>query len=258
MNLPQPNTHSPKILIVEDDYSFSLELEMLIKKIGYELAGNVDNSAEALDCIFSKAPDLILMDIDINGSLSGLEIAQKITHLNIPILFITSYEDEETYELANQTSMVNFLVKPVHKITLKTAIVNAIVQTSQKIAPIEEEVTPDLPEDLFIKNALFFKKKNFFYKVAYSEIKYIEAEDKYCTTYTDKGEKFIARVRLSNFEEWLPSNQFMRVSRSYIVPLDKIDKINTADLSIHIGEKELLIGQKKFQELQKLIFKVKL
>ena len=94
-----------KILIVEDNISFALELEMILDEIGYQIIATVDNSAEALDIIFSKEPDLILMDIDIKGNLSGTQIGQKIKHLNIPIIFITSFDNKERYEDARQSNM---------------------------------------------------------------------------------------------------------------------------------------------------------
>ena len=83
------------ILIVEDSISYSIELEQLASEIGFNVIGVVDNSADALDTIFSTPPDIILMDINIKGKLNGIEIAKKINHLNIPILYITSFNDEK-------------------------------------------------------------------------------------------------------------------------------------------------------------------
>ena len=59
------------ILVVEDEFSFALELEMLVKSIGYQSVVSVDNSAEAIEYIYTEHPDLILMDIEIKGKFSG-------------------------------------------------------------------------------------------------------------------------------------------------------------------------------------------
>ena len=110
------------VLIVEDNLSFALELEMLIQEIGYNIVGRVDNSDEALEIILNKQPDFILMDVDIKGNMTGIEIGDKIKHLDIPILFITSFGDDVHYQKAKQTLMVGYLVKPIDKFTLLTSI----------------------------------------------------------------------------------------------------------------------------------------
>ena len=65
---------SLKILIVEDELSFALELQMLLEELNYNVLKHVDNSDEALKVIYENHPDLIFMDIDIKGDLSGIEI----------------------------------------------------------------------------------------------------------------------------------------------------------------------------------------
>ena len=101
-----------EVLIVEDDFSFSLDLRMLVERLGYKCAGTVDNAEHALEIINRKTPGAILMDIDLKGQMSGIELAEKIKKKNIPVLFITSYQDEATYERAKKLEMVGFLVKP--------------------------------------------------------------------------------------------------------------------------------------------------
>ena len=86
------------VLVVEDNLSFALELSMMLEDIGYNVIGQVDNAAEALELIFSKMPDIILMDHDIKGEMTGIELGNKIRHLDIPILYITSFGNEEHYE----------------------------------------------------------------------------------------------------------------------------------------------------------------
>ena len=120
------NTFRLKVLIVEDNFSFAIELEMLLEELNYEVISKHDNSATALEAIFSKEPDLILMDINIKGELNGVEIGQKIIGLNIPILYITSFKDEATYREAAKSNMIGYLVKPIEKYSLRTAVQLAI------------------------------------------------------------------------------------------------------------------------------------
>lgn len=70
------NTYSLNVLIVEDDLSFSIELGMLVEEIGYQVAGRVDNAEEAQALIEQKVPDFILLDIDLKGKMTGLELGE--------------------------------------------------------------------------------------------------------------------------------------------------------------------------------------
>ena len=89
-----------RVLIVEDDFSFGLELVMLVEEIGYQVLGLKENSDDALVLIQQDTPDVILMDIDIKGSMNGLELATAIKHLRIPVIFITSIQRIDYYEQA--------------------------------------------------------------------------------------------------------------------------------------------------------------
>ena len=90
-----------KIMIVEDEEIFADRLEILVEDLGYQHLCTVSSSTEALAQMFEKAPDLILMDINIEGKLDGIELAQKINEKKpTPIIFITSFRDESTFKRA--------------------------------------------------------------------------------------------------------------------------------------------------------------
>lgn len=240
-------TDTLSILIVEDDLSFALELDMLVREIGYNVIGRIDNSAEALEAILSESPDLILMDIDIRGKLTGIEIAQKIKHLPIPILFITSFGQEEYYNQAKETNSIGFLVKPINKYSLQSALEMAIRSIGTKAVKqdneIQKEAIPQAAspkeEDAFpLKEFLFFKKKNVFQKVKIADILYIEANGDYCVAHTESG-SFIASQRLTKMEEMLEQYPFLRVHRSYVVNLKSISSVEPNDNIIHLGDKQI-------------------
>jgi len=86
-----------QVLIVEDNLSFALEVEMLITESGYSLLGSVESAAKALTLITKNKPDLILLDIGIKGTMNGIELAEIIEELMIPIIFMTQSRDDETY-----------------------------------------------------------------------------------------------------------------------------------------------------------------
>ena len=239
-----------KVLIVEDNLSFALELEMQIEEIGYQVIGRVDNSAEALEIILGEEPDIVLMDIDIKGKLTGLEIGEKIKHLNIPILFITSFGDEEHYKAAQQSNTIGYLVKPIEKYSLRTALQLAF-NNVHNIRPTKEKVAPN---GHFLSNDyLFFKKKGVFYKVPIQSIAYIHSNNNYCETITDENETFLSRVAISEMETLLPTEGFMRTHRQYLVKLDKIDSINFQDSTVKVMGVEIPISRGKRKEIADMI-----
>lgn len=240
-------TDTLSILIVEDDLSFALELDMLVREIGYRVIGRIDNSSEALESILTESPDLILMDIDIRGKLTGIEIAQKIKHLPIPILFITSFGQEEYYKQAKATNSIGYLVKPINKYSLQSALEMAIrslqessvkADSTQKQEDISQEGLAETEDTFPLKDFLFFKKKNVFQKVKIADILYVEANGDYCIVHTEEG-NFIASLRLSQMEEMLKNYTFLRVHRSYLVNLQAITSVKPTDNIIHLNDKQI-------------------
>ncbi len=251
------NPFNLNILIVEDNLSFALELEMLLDELNYNVLARVDNSAEALEVIFSKNPDLILMDIDIKGSLTGVEIGQKIKHLEIPILYITSIKDEETFKAAQQSNLIGYLVKPIDKITLQTAIQLAIEKAFLiKSKNVSNTIGEATPENFLSKDRFFFKKSGCYHKVHIYDIAYIKSDDNYCETTTIHEQKFTTRITLGKFESLLPSQQFIRTHRQYIVQIDCIDSIDFHDSVLRIHQTEIPVSRSKRKELETLIRKM--
>jgi DNA-binding LytR/AlgR family response regulator len=244
-----------QILIVEDDLSFALELEMLLDEMGYTDVKRVDHSGMALDYIYSNAPDLILMDIDINGQLSGLELGNKIAHLDIPVLYITALQDAPYQEASKQSNTIGYLVKPVQSLTLRSAIDLAIDKVHTLRAAEQNELLSS--EEHFITNRyFFFKKKQIYRKVNIQDILYVQSDDNYVKVQVAGGETFTLRLPLKKLEELLPAEAFLRIHRRYIVAVDHVDAINFQDSTLLIGEEELPVSQSKRKELEEHIQRI--
>ena len=226
-----------KILIIEDDLSFALELEMMIKEIGYQVIGRVDHSALALEFIYTESPDLILMDIDIKGKLSGLEIGAKIQHLKIPILFITSFGDDAHYKEAQKSYMLGYMVKPIEKYSLRTAITLAIQSL------MFQESTEEKVNNFYLKDFFFFKKKNIYHKIPVKEVLFFEADDKYCTAKMKNNNEFILRQTMNHLEEFLQKDLFFRIHRKYIVNLSLVDSVDVQNGKVSIQNMVLPISR---------------
>lgn len=112
-----------KILIVEDQNIIALDLKKSLNKKGYEVAGICDNCEDAIKFTDENHPDLILMDIIINGEKNGIETAELILEKHdIPIIYLTALTDVDTYLQALQTEPNKYIMKPVEIESLERAI----------------------------------------------------------------------------------------------------------------------------------------
>jgi len=112
-----------KILIVEDEYIVSLELQQRIRDLGYEVAGIADNGDAAIIMVTETKPDLILMDINIKGYIDGIETSRQILQkYNVPIIYLTAYSDKTTLERVKSTSPYGYVIKPIDERELHVAI----------------------------------------------------------------------------------------------------------------------------------------
>jgi hydrogenase-4 transcriptional activator len=103
---------SRKILIVEDESLVAYDLELILIKAGYEVCGIADSVAEALEIIELKNPDIVLVDIFLKGSLTGIDLGKKLTERNIAFIYLSANYQESVLEKAKTTQPYGFLVKP--------------------------------------------------------------------------------------------------------------------------------------------------
>jgi CheY-like chemotaxis protein len=102
-----------KILIVEDEKSIAKIMKLMLSQNGYSVCDVVANGEEAVDIALRTRPDLILMDIKLQGSIDGIMACDEIKKLaNIPLIYVTAYADQDTYAKAMATYPSAFIVKP--------------------------------------------------------------------------------------------------------------------------------------------------
>lgn len=112
-----------KILIVEDEAIIARNIESKLIKAGYDVVDTVYTGNDAIKSAIEKNPDIILLDIKLKGDIGGIEAAEKIKQQkDIPIVFLTSYTDEDTFEKAKLTEPAAYLSKPFDIDELKRII----------------------------------------------------------------------------------------------------------------------------------------
>lgn len=115
--------NTTNIYVVEDEFIVAENIIMDLKDFGYEVVGKAASGEDAIAGILDKRPDLILMDINLKGDISGIQVAQEVhKKIDAPIIFLTAYADESTLSLAKKAGAYGFLVKPFQSIDLKSAI----------------------------------------------------------------------------------------------------------------------------------------
>ncbi len=236
-----------KILIVEDELIIAEDIRSMLSKMGYDVLGNAMDYEEAIGILETSCPDLILLDVNLNGKKDGIDLANTINmKFKIPFVYTTSYSDAATLTRAKATHPINYLVKPFKEEQLFTAIELALYKLSNNSAKEITESKSD--EALVIKDALFIKDKFKYTKLNISDILWIKSEGNYLEIQTTKKEELI-RATLSNFIEKLNSDIFFKTHKSYIVNLDYLTKLETN--SVTIVEKQIPISKNYYDELIK-------
>lgn len=113
-----------KILVVEDETIIALHLKDILDDWGYNTTAMVTSGDDALRKTEEIQPDLVLMDINIQGDIDGVETAEKIQDsFNIPVIYVTGYTDEATLERLKKARLCGFIPKPFDEFELHSIIV---------------------------------------------------------------------------------------------------------------------------------------
>lgn len=242
-----------KILIVEDEMIIAANISLQLTSLGYEVIGIMPKGEDAISHIKSNIPDIILLDINLKGTLSGIETAQIIQKdYNIPIIYVTANADDAHFNEAKATNPYAFISKPFKKLDLERAIELTInrIQTENGM----EISTSDEKESSFIlSDCIFVRHHEKMVKVNIKDIYYIEAERNYCRIHCINKEYLLAST-LKDMEDKLTNQCFIRVHRSFIVNLSNIDEIATSH--IVISKKAIPISPESKKQLLQHIQKV--
>ncbi len=112
-----------RILVVEDEITIALGVKACLEAAGHAVVAIAPTAERAIEEFDNLQPDLVLMDIKLKEDLDGIEAARVIrSRSNVPIVFVTSYGDEDTIKRAEETHPSGFIIKPFHgNMLLETA-----------------------------------------------------------------------------------------------------------------------------------------
>jgi DNA-binding LytR/AlgR family response regulator len=221
------------ILIVEDDPNFYNTLEMYLEQLDYTCVGIANSAKQALEILEKKPCDFALMDINIEGEIDGIQLGKLIKKLypNTEIIFTTSFENEETFEIAAEVKPSAYLIKPFTKSQLQVSLTLA-----------QNNDLTDNAEDKDINEVFYLKDRGKLLKVDLKEVSFINMEDKYACFNTN-GSKILTRKSAKQVMDILPQDKFIQIHKSYIVNIDKIDALALSDNYLNIASNRLPLGR---------------
>ena len=221
-------------IIVDDEPLAVRLLESYVGKTpDLQLLASYTDSITAINAIKEQKPDLLFLDIQM-PNIDGMELAhslQEETH----VVFTTAFKEYafESYEV----NALDFLLKPIRYNKFLGSIEKArkLFDTQQTVQPIQHP------------NTVFIRVDGEWRNISVDQITYVNGMKDYVMFYLD-GEKkpLISHLTMKAVEEMLPTDKFLRIHRSYIVAVDKIQKVDRNDC-VYIGEEIIHIPDSYLQ-----------
>lgn len=204
-----------RCLVVDDEPIARKGMEEYVAEVPYLIhAGSLESASEASSFISKNQVDLMLLDIRM-PKLSGIDFLRGLKDPPV-VIFTTAFQEYalEGYEL----NVLDYLVKPIPFERFKKATQKALDYFLLK--------NPQTSPDYF-----FIKHNHTLEKVAFNEVLFVEAMQNYCIIHTP-SRKLICYITLTTMQEKLPAGQFMKVHKSFIVALAKVNEIQGNTLVI--------------------------
>jgi len=231
--------------IIVDDEQHAIDiLQHYIKQTPYlNLVASFTNPLEALELLGQQKIDLVFLDIQM-PEISGIDFIKTI-HGKIKVILTTAYSEFalEGYDLY----VVDYLMKPIRQTRFLAAVQKVMEQTS---VVKEAQSNPAEDDYIFVKT----ESKGKLLKINLAEIDYIEAMKNYMIIYRS-GQKTFVYTSMKELEERLPGKEFIRIHKSFIIPVSRITGIEGNMVRLKNVTAEVLIGENYKAELMEIISK---
>lgn len=236
-----------RILIVEDDMIIAANLSLQLTKLGYEVTGIESRGEEALHHAVENNPDIVLMDVNLKGELDGIETVTRIQQQIEPgVVYLTANNDEGTFNRAKSTQPHAFISKPFHKLNLQRTIALVAEQITETTPKASLQTTNGME---VMDDRIFVRHSGKMVKILLDHILYVEADRNYCNIVTENGNYLVVST-LKSIESRLRNGNFIRVHRSFLVNISKLDTLAESHLEIRRktipvsrSYKEFLLGR---------------
>ena len=221
-----------KIIIVEDERPARDLLKNYLEGFGdLEIIGEYDNGFDGLKAINDLKPDAIFLDVQM-PKLTGFELLEVLEH-QPEVIFTTAYDQFAIR--AFEKNAVDYLLKPFSKERFREAVDKLSSRLEAKEGGTKEESGIEKIRQHFAEsdeklNRVVIKKAGKIHVISTSDINFLEAQDDYVMVYTDEG-RYLKQQTMKYFEQHLDKQQFVRVHRSYIANITRIERIEPYEKS---------------------------
>lgn len=233
-----------KILIIEDDFSFAVDVELGLKALGYTDITIVNNVDQVLELVQKQDFNLLIIDVNLNNDLSGIDLASQLRETNIPVIFITALKDEATFKEAMLVDPSAFLVKPFDKVTLQSCIDRAVKHKGTGYKK-------NAPKSQILDGCFFIKQNDLLKKIEFEEILWIEADGNYIDVHLS-GKRVATKISLTKVQEKINVPYFVRVHKKFLINIKKVDMIISSS-ELLINKKIIPIGSRYRSHLMRVI-----
>lgn len=232
-----------KVYVVEDIAISRMSLETMLIENQYEVSGSAATAESAWDEIQKTEIDLLLLDVNLAGQKNGIWLAQQVRkHLNIPIVYLTAYGDQQTLKEVLDTKPDGYLMKPYQEKVLLTTITIAL----DNFNLYQQAIIAEKRTYVFIKD----KQKKI--KIKLQDILYVKSEGNYLELIFLER-KYVIRKKLSEFMNEISNDDFVQCHRRFVVNTKNINALSKDMIEINSEQIPLSSKYKKEIEQQFLL-----
>ena len=239
-----------KTLIIEDEEYIRKGMIKIIQKLdkNIHIVGDCDSVSEGLRIANLHKPDLVLLDVNLQGE-TGFDFVNQASHLKFKLIFVTAYHEHALQAL--KCGAVDYLLKPVDSNEIDKAIESSFSQKCHSI-----------PQQVEIANETYNGKKErivlslfeCYQVINFKDLTYCKSDKGYTTFYLSDGRQFTASKPLKEFEEQLPQNSFIRTHQSYIVNISFVDKFDKCGLIVLKQGNQIPVSASRKEAVVSLLF----
>jgi DNA-binding LytR/AlgR family response regulator len=238
-----------EIAIVEDEQIIIDEIIDDLKDIDCVVVFTTDNYNELIDYIEKQKPNLILLDINIKGVINGIGIAEELnSKYSIPFIFLTSHSDFETIKIIKEKKAMGYLSKPYKKTDLL-----AMIELNHEKLQNNTHINISQTKEYILNNHLYIKDNASYTKIEFITILFFESDGNYINIQTE-SKKYIIRASLTEIEQKLPQEIFIKSHRSFVINLQKIQSISNHEANL--GSYKIPISRRMYDKVLDSFFSI--
>ena len=243
-----------KILIVEDEILVATDIQESLESLGYTVLGMVDTGLKSIEAVEKQLPDLILMDINLKGEMTGIQAATIISKKHdVPIIYLTANTDIDTVNKAKVALPYGYISKPFTDKDLQTNIEIAIFKFANDVKLKMESEQFNTFFDLkdHAKNQIIVHGQKGLEKISINDVYFIEKDGDQTVIHMAEDEVITDR----SFEELtglFPAKYFIQVSQYFVINSQKVFAVKYPE--VIIADKMTVISvDEEYQEVIKSI-----